>query len=159
MATPHAPLTFADVPAELIAVIARDAARDAVHVSQFLDALSAFPGGSWLAAKPVVLPADFLLALGAALRLWLWEQRQITTHREAGLPAARDALADVFRAVTDPEAAARIQDLPSRVLALSVERFAWNAGPELGVEVSLGEAEEDALLEALADFLWAHRPR
>jgi hypothetical protein len=159
MAEPLPPLTLADVPSELIEAVARDAARDAERVALFLDALSQTPPGRWLAEKPVSLPADFLLALGAALRLWVWEEHKLTAHREAGLPAAREALWDVFRAVADLEAAGRIKGLKARVLSVSVERFAWNARPELGVDVTLGEAEEDAVLEALADFLWDHRPR
>ena len=159
MAEPLTPLSFADIPTELIEAIARDAARDADRVSRFLDALSVTPPGRWLAEKSVKLPGDFLLALGAALRLVFWEQQKLTAHREAGLPAAREALRDVLLAVTVPEAAARIRDLVARVLAFTVERFAWNAGAKLGVDVVLGEAKEDPLLDAVADFLWAQRPR
>ena len=50
-------------------------------------------------------------------------------------------------------------ELCIRVMRLSVERFAWTAPAELGTDVSLAEADEEALLEAFADFLWAHRPR
>jgi len=47
--------------------------------------------------------------------------------------------------------------LSVRVLALTVERFAWHARDDLGAEVLLGFPEEDAVLDALAQFLWEHR--
>jgi hypothetical protein len=42
---------------------------------------------------------------------------------------------------------------------LSVDRLAWSARGELNIEVALGEADEEAILAGLADFLWEHRPR
>jgi hypothetical protein len=103
------------------------------------------------------MPAGFLLHLAAALRLLSSEAQGFFPHREAGLPEARQAIRDAFLALTDPDADPT--ELCVAVLRLSVERFAWSGPPDLGADVALDEAPEDALLEALADFLWAHRPR
>src|SRR3954451_7437938 len=162
MAVTPCPLPLSDFPPDLIQAVARDAARDADRVGVFLDALGRPPAGRRPQDPPLGLPADLLLGLGAALRLLLWEQQGIDAHRQAGLPPGRQALRDVFRAATgqaDPEAAGRARTLPYRVLTLFVERFAWAGRPELGADLTLGPADEDALLEGLADFLWAHRPR
>lgn len=159
MATFPSPIDLSTLPADLVRAVALDAARDAESVAHFLDALGKTSVGRWLSQKPVRLPANFLLGLGAALRLLTWEQQGIQVHREAGLPSAREALRDAFHAVTDPEAATRTQRLTARVLRLFVEHFAWNGRLELDAEVTLGEAEEELVLDTLADFLWAHRPR
>jgi hypothetical protein len=151
-------LTLPDLPPDLIRAVAQEGARDAVRVAHFLDALAQTPAGQSLGQRPVRLPADFLLGLGAALRLLLWERNGIRVHLDAGLPPARDALRDVFRSVIDPEVAARTATLPSRVSALFVDRFAWTGRLELEADVTLGEAQEEALLDALAEFLWVHRP-
>jgi hypothetical protein len=44
------------------------------------------------------------------------------------------------------------------VMRLSVERIAWAGAPELGIDVSVDDADEDMVIEALANFLWTHRP-
>jgi hypothetical protein len=153
MAHSVAAASLPDYPPELIQAVVRDASRDADHVGVFLKAL----GLSASPEKPLSLPAHFLLELGAALRLLSWESRGFFIHQQAGLPAAREALRAVFSSLSDPSAAPT--ELPYRVMCLSVENFAWNAQEELRADVCLEEAEEEMLLEALADFLWAHRPR
>lgn len=142
-----------DYPPELIQAVVRNASRDADRVGVFLKALGLSAGPE----KPLSLPAHFLLELGAALRLFSWESQGFFIHQQAGLPAARQVLHAVFSSLSDPSAAPT--ELSYRVMCLSVEKFAWNAQEELETDVCLEEAEEEMLLEALADFLWAHRPR
>jgi hypothetical protein len=154
-------IDFTSIPAALVRSVAIDAACDAHAVADFLDELADAwrdtEVGAWLAQKPIRLPAEFLLGLGAALRLLAWEWKGIRVHRAAGLAAGRDALLDVFRSTTDAEAAARNQQLPSRVVALTCEVFAWAGQIELNVDVTLDPADEEPALEALADFLWSNR--
>jgi len=136
-------------PPELVRAVAQDAARDADHVGGFLSALGLNP--------PRRLPADFLLGVGAALRLLRWEHR---VHLDAGLPPARQALHEVFRTATgqaQPDEAHRAQSLAGRVTALFVEHFAWVGRVELDADIVLGQADPEDLLEVLADFLWACR--
>jgi hypothetical protein len=144
---------FNEFPDAMVSAVATDAARDADRVRMFLSALGILPSPE----KPLSLPARFLLHLGAGLRLLSWEANGFFAHREVGLPEARAVIRDAFQSLNnsgvDPA------ELCIRVMGLSIERFAWTAPAELGTDVSLAEADEDALQEALADFLWAHRPR
>jgi hypothetical protein len=140
-------------PSEMVNAIKADALRDADRVGQYLRSL----GLSGSRDKPLWLPERFLYFLGAALRLLDWETKGFFHHAEAGLPKASEAIDAAIQSLEDPNADPT--ELCVRVMRLSVERFAWNGPAELGVDVSLGEAEEDLLLEALADYLWANRPR
>jgi hypothetical protein len=151
-------LTLSKLPSELVASVAGDAARDADRVGVFLDAF----GIQATPECPLQLPVAFLLDLGAALRLLAWEQQGLQVHREAGLPPARGALADVLRQAANAcgsSSPAPNHGLAYRVLMLSVDRLAWSARSELDIDVALDEADEDAILAGLADFLWEHRPR
>jgi hypothetical protein len=59
--------TSTEYPAELVTAVAVAAARDAHRVCSFLDTLG-------IRANPETpLPAGFLLHLGAALRMLVWE--------------------------------------------------------------------------------------
>jgi hypothetical protein len=154
------PLPLSDFHPDLLRALALGAARQAEWVGSFLEEIGLAPVGRGPQDRPPRLPADFLLSLGAALQLLLWEQLGIPVHLDHGLPPARQALLDVFRTAAgqaEPEAFECIRSLASRVLVLSVEHFGWNAHVELGAEVVLGEADQEALLEALADYLWAQR--
>lgn len=106
------------------------------------------------------LPAGFLLELAAALQLGVWEHEGLRPHLPDGLPTFSQADADLAARVSEdweamraPEAAA----LSRRVLELYVERFAWE-GPELlGSDVVVGDVDEDAFVDALAEYVWSHR--
>jgi hypothetical protein len=161
MATTLPPPPFDQFPHDLLQAVAEDAADDADRVGQFLDALGLRPNGQGAARAPLRLPTFFLVGLAAALRLGEWEQRGLRAHLDAGLPSAAEATGEVFRAVEAPEPLAAKEQaatrLACRVLAVFVERMAWDGRPLLGADLELGEADEDALVDALADFLWAHR--
>ena len=144
MASFLSPIDLAKLPQELLVAVVHEGWRDADMVGHFLDAVSQSPPWQWLARKPVYLPAEFLLGLGAALHLHVWEWNGILVHREAGLPSAHEALLDVFQLLTDPESAAKTAQLPARVIALFMAKFAWTARVELNADVTLGEAEESA---------------
>jgi hypothetical protein len=152
-----APLDLAKIPPELIAATIREASRDAEMTAGFLDALGQVPGLEWLAKKPVRLPADILLGIGASMRLLAWETQGIHVHRDAGLPSATEALVLVFRSYADPEAGSQIQALRARVSGLFFEQFAWTGGLEWGADVVLGGVNEDDLVDAMAKLLWDHR--
>jgi hypothetical protein len=156
MAQTHSPTDLSTFPTDLVRATVLNAARDAEYAARLLELLGQTPAGRWFAEKPVLPPA-FLLCLGAAMRLLMWEQNSIRIHLAAGLPPAREALRDVFHSPIDPEAASRIEDLPERVFRLSVEHFAWAGRIELAADVTLDPVDEEMALEALADFLWNYR--
>ena len=147
----HSTPTLADLPPEMIAAVEVDAERQAEAVAEFLGTLREdhLPRGRQT--------PHFLLQLAAALRLRRWEAEGFFFHREVGLPeadqAVREALASPNAVAADPT------EFCLAVPRLTLERFAWSGPRELGVDVAVKEANEDALLEALAGFLWAHRPR
>ena len=145
-----------EIPVDLITVVAEEAARDADRVDLFLRSFG--PEGSTNPPSP--LPAAFLLELAAALRLLVWEDCGLSTHLDAGLPPSRQALREVLLTPAAPEVTPGPlnESLAYRVMVLFAERFAWAGREELDVDVAMGEADEDALLDALADFLWDNRP-
>jgi hypothetical protein len=154
-ATPCIP----NCPSELVRAVADEAERDADRVGVFLDTL----GLHATPDRPVSLPVAFLLDLAAALRLLAWEQVGLHPQDVAGLPPARQAIRDALltlnRASTQTATVAASGSLAYRVCQAFVDHFAWSGRDELDADVMLGEADEDAVLEALADFLWANRPR
>jgi len=112
---------LAAYPPELIARVAEQAARDADLTGYFLKGVGLAPP----AGTNRLLPRDFLLELGAAMRLLAWEVEGLELH-ESGLPTAQDAILEVFQDATrrlhDPSAPA-----PSRaqaVFRLTVDRLA-----------------------------------
>ncbi len=78
----------------------RQSARDADRVGIFLGAL----GLGATPNEPRPMPAGFLLHLGAALRLLMWETKGFFFHRDAGLPDARQAIRDAFNSLNSPDA-------------------------------------------------------
>jgi hypothetical protein len=148
----HSP-SASDFPADLISAVAGSAARDADHVGLFLHemGLSASPD------QPCRLPARFLLHLGAALRLLIWEAQGFFCHQAAGLPPARQAIRAAFQALRDPDDDSSALCL--QVLRLAVERFAWNGPRDLHAEIAVDDLDDEAALDLLAEFLWAARHR
>jgi len=158
MATTLSSASLLHAPPELVAAATRDAERDADALISFLGDLGfRRPGPD---EPPVRLPAGLLLGLGAAMRLLIWESNGVHVHREAGIPSAYEVLCDVFRRAAEP-----VQDGPDPVIAslcvrvfnLAVRHFAWEGQPILGADVLLGEADEDALIDSLAQLCWACR--
>lgn len=104
------------------------------------------------------LPDEFLLGVMLSVRLARWESAGITVQREAGLPDSRELIAHVARLFSGPELQRYVRDLSQRARQLFYERFAWRGHRELGApDIELVVPDDDALLRALADFLWAHR--
>jgi len=137
----------------IITALVDDATSDAIRVRAYLDVL----GFGAVPENPPPWLARFLLHIAAALRLRSWELQGFCFHREAGLPDGRQAIRDAFRSLRNPDADPT--ELEIAVMRLSLQRFAWSGQRELGADIALDEPDEEALLEALADFMWAHRPR
>ena len=157
MAMPAA-LTIDSFPTELINAVKADALRDADRVERFLRVLGFLPILHYLIRhRP-----GFMVDLAAALRLLAWEQAGLDPKAVARLPSARTALLNVLLSLKQSSIglneAVGSGSLIQNVMGAFIDHFAWCAGAELHADVTLGEVDEDAILEALADFLWAHRP-
>jgi hypothetical protein len=161
MATYPHPSTLAHFPAELIESVTRDAESDAERVFEFLDLIGLRPVGEGADRIPVKLPAYFLLRLAATLRLWSWEQKGLLVHQEAGLPSATDALRELGRSIALPgslhEEKQTADQLSQGVLRVAIDRLAWSGRAYLDTDLAIGEPDEDTLVQAMADLLWAHR--
>src|SRR5689334_13521846 len=85
-----------DLPAELVDATVIEAAREADRVALFLHELGLLSRSD----RTVGLPPAFLLHLGAALRLLVWEANGLRVHRDQGLPRAEQAIIDAFGTLT-----------------------------------------------------------
>ena len=152
--------TSDEVHPALVAAVAENAERQAVMVAGLLDALdprlkeAGFPTGA------AGLPAEFLLELGALCQLTLWEGERLRDYLPPELPTAQQAKADFhYRATNAPDSfqSRPTGMLPTQIMQVWLERFAWAAPNLLQADIVLGDADEDALVDALAQFLWDHR--
>ena len=146
------PLSLSLLRPELLLAVADGAERDAGRVIEFLAGVGLAPE----AGQVRRLPADLLLDLGAALRMLSWEYAGFAAHLEAGLPPAREAIRRAFldAAAGNPPPARRLCEA---VIRLAVDRFAWAGHRDVKAEILLDVPDEDALVEAMARFLWDHR--
>ena len=89
MAASSYPIPLDQFPPDLIQAVAQDAAAAAGHVAVFLDTLGLRCTNEGGTPVPLRLPYFFLLGLGAALRLLVWEQHGVQAHREGGVSYLR----------------------------------------------------------------------
>ncbi len=106
------------------------------------------------------LPIQFCVELAAILQLHAWEEAGLRGLLPADLPSCKEALADlIHRTRTAPQGftgADGVQLSPAVIFAW-VTQFAWAAPNFLHADIVLGQADEDALVNALAKLLWKHR--
>src|SRR5215218_4736290 len=150
----HSPAETA-VAGEIAAAIGAQAEFTAWLVHRFLDSLGVVATPD----KPVQLPAWFLLDLGTAVQIARWEQTGAIAHLPEPFPAARGLLKALFAAAADPHRAPGREPetaLGARVMAAHVHYFAHRATPD-SAAVVLTRPDPDALVDALAQYLWKTR--
>jgi hypothetical protein len=160
MTPANSSLIPSEVPPELVHSLTADASEDADNVGLFLGYLGLAPSDPNGPDPPICFPAWFLVELAAALRIWLWEASGLRIHLDAGLAPARESLLSVFcraKEVANGHASSNATPLMNNVIELSINRLAWSARRDLGAEVVLGEADEDTIVETLANLIWKHR--
>jgi hypothetical protein len=160
--SPPVTLAPADRPAaDLIASIIQDAGFMAELTVHYLDRLGLLPAPKRRVTDPVALPGEFLLELAAALRLALWERAGLRDRLDPGLPPAAQALADLFARFGPTPRGARAEGggaaLSGRVFRTTLRRLARDGRSELNADIVLEAPADEWALEALADYLWAHR--
>lgn len=150
-------IDLGEYPVELVRYAADEAARDADEVIALLTAAGLAPPPG----ETRGLPPGVLLDLGAVVRLRRWEAGGHDVHLRSGLPPAGGALVHLVRALESAATTGRTLTVDGRlaraVFDLAVTRFAWAARPDLGTDIELAPADEDALVEAMAHLLWARR--
>jgi hypothetical protein len=139
---------------EVIARVMRQACDDAEMVIALLRRLGMSPSSSEFPR----MPNSLLLDLAAACRLAVWERAGVTIHREAGLPSAEEALRLAFEACVSRQIVGGLGFGP-QIMALNITHFAWSGPVDLRAEVLLGVPDEDALVDAMAQFLFDRRSR
>jgi hypothetical protein len=138
----------------VLAAVVRQAHRQAELTAAVLKAWGLAEG------KASPLPAGFLLELGAVLELGLWERQGVRPYLTADLPSYREAADELgARASKGPvefEVPGSVRLWP-QVLRVWLEQFAWDGPEALGADLLVGQVDEDALVDVLAEFLWQHR--
>jgi hypothetical protein len=142
---------------EVIEFVIAEANVWASLTAEFLQKLGLTPSPA--SDKPVPqFTREFLLELGAILRIHVWERSGVRKHIRTELPPAREALSNLFgRAARGYVAEDTAIQLGIHVLRAAVEHCAWRGRPALGADIVLDTTSEDRLLNVLADFLWANR--
>jgi hypothetical protein len=147
----------------LIECFVREAEYMASLTISFLEVMEILPVGQ-RREHPVAIPAEFLTELAAILRISIWELNNLRDQIAADLPRAEDAYNDLMeRAYHRPESFSSPGESPPlhyRVMEAVLRHLAWNGRRDLGADVLLGrpdDGDDDAALEAMAQYLWARR--
>lgn len=118
---------------------------------------------AWGRKKPLPLPLEFLLELSAVIRIATWQRAGFTDQMDAGFPPWEELLEQLLaRLFTNPtsfswDSGACPAPLWNRVAGLWFQHCSWTAMSTLGSDVVVHPADEEKLLDALADVLWKHR--
>ena len=138
--------------------VLRRADESAMRLHETLKAMGFLPEDG--EGQQATFPKGFLLELSAVLQLAAWEYKDQRHHIDAGLPCFDEAAEDLKnRAETAPADFHQLASatLHKRVLSFCLENISWQGLDYLGTDVFVGEIDEEALLDGLAEFLWANR--
>ena len=155
---PSGPLS--GIHPEVIAAVVFFAERQATLTAASLDAIIAEASCRGDSFDGRGLPVGFLLELGAAAQLNIWETDGLRPLLPTDVPSYKTASTDLYaRVQADPLQFRNLASatLSKRVLRLWIERFCWSAPMMLDVDVTIDRIDEDLLIEAAAQLLWKHR--
>ena len=133
-----------------VRVVAGEAERAASGACAVLQALG-------LLGSPVPIPLDLMLKLGAMMRIYQWEEAELTQFLHAALPPAERVMNDVLHPAPG-EGGAEFdgRELAQRVFRTWYRQFAFDhVAP--GAEVVITGIDPAAVVAQLAEFLWRHR--
>ncbi len=149
-----------DVDPHVLQAVVQNAERQALMVAAYLKHVDpqlkrdGFPSGA------DGLPAGYLLELGATLMLGQWDLQGLRTFLPSELPAFADATRILkHRAASATREFSNVDSahLSRQIGQIWLERFAWEAPNLLQADVVLGDVDADALIEAVAQLVWANR--
>jgi hypothetical protein len=144
---------------ELEALVS-NAQRQACVVAGFLDTVDEKLRADGCPLGTATLSPRALLALGAVCQLALWELDGLHQHLPAGLPSVSQAVSDLRTRAESGKwksETPRAGDLWTKVLETWRTHFAWEAPNIVEAELVVSDMEDDALVDALAEFCWAYR--
>jgi hypothetical protein len=151
------------LPLGTVDAAARHAERMAQKTGEFLRNLG-LAQTTGADSSPVCFPAEFLLELAAIIQRADWEEKGLTdsigecpSNVINELRQLLDRLVGESDCFRSGDAAIEGARLSRATLRVWLERFAWNAPELLQAEVALGNMDEDAFIDQLAEFLWRHR--
>jgi hypothetical protein len=145
-------LDLDDLLVEFVAAVASQAIRGADRVAALLREAGIAPALGDHAAAPVGLPAELLLGLDLVLRFATWEQNLIFVHIESGLPSSDELLQRILELLPGEQMQSLISDLSGRSMVLLAQHFTWRAGVEQQIDLAIVDDDDEALLDAVADF-------
>jgi hypothetical protein len=121
------------------------------------DSLAAATGIDRVTIKSRLFSVGFLFELAGVMQLRLWEDAGFTVHIDAGLPSADTAAKELEHHAKVGESHVAGIDLWRKVTIVWREHFAWEGQQLLGSEVAIHRADDDLLVEQLAQFMWRNR--
>ncbi len=149
---------------ESLVAIVREAELQANLVINFLQANGIAPriesAGNQKRADPSGPTADFLLSLGAGLRLITWENAGIKDEMGEDLPDARVAISSAAAAFIENRKSAHVEarQLSGKVMKAAHRRLSRAASSQLHKDVVVPCRIDGATVrQLLAEFLFAHR--
>ena len=101
---------------------------------------------------------SMLMDLGIAAQIGHWEACGMTLHLDHGLPSFEEAL----HSIALQGNGADYERSPGDTLAFAVFKFSmkhitWASQHEWGVDLALGDIDEELLLDVFSESLWNHR--
>lgn len=109
-------------------------------------------GVSFSADRPISLPGWYLLEMGAAMQIHVWE-RQGVWHEGLGLPSFQEA----NTAIAERAADCKDEDTPilTKVLKVWLTRFTWTrpTATRSPFAISCNDADEDEFVDRMARLL------
>jgi hypothetical protein len=144
---------------EFVAFIIREAAFTADLTADYLGLLLGPPAKRGPNERPIGLPKQFLIELGAILRIAVWERAGLEHLLCSGFPSAQQALAELLSRYLDSPTLVEELDtgLALRVLKVMCRRLAFGGLQHLQADVILDRPDDPTFLVGLAELLWANR--
>ena len=162
--TPHDRQAESESVQRIITAMIREAETQAALVAAFLHDSGFKPRGkirstSLVTKIPAGPAADFLLELGAALRLRTLEQAGLRSALQADVPSADQALTEAAqRAVAREHDSRGSREFPQAIFRMVDRQLSRTTLGGRNVPMVLPKAYDmNRLLNRLADFLWEHR--
>lgn len=151
---------LAALPPELLSAVHRNAEFQAALTVACLDDLDQRVRDAGHAEGCQRLPWAFLLELAAVAQLNYWEFQGLRGLLPSEVPSAAEASSDLYRrTTTDPGQFYNGNETPlaRQVMQIWIEHFHWLEPGLVQAEIIVGHADEDQMIEALAQLLWQNR--